>query len=115
MLRFEKRNKSLEISVRQHLRQMIAAYIEAAGLQDATKDAPLFRAGQHAQTPRHRIHVNDVYRMMKRRPRVASLPARLSPQSLRVAVITGLLEQGRVPRRSETPGRPLPPAHHAAL
>lgn len=45
MLRFsEKGGKSREIPVRHDLQQMIAAYIEAAGLQKAPKAAPLFRA-----------------------------------------------------------------------
>jgi hypothetical protein len=38
--------------------------------------------------------VNDICRMMKRLLADASLPARLSPHSFRVAVITDLLEQG---------------------
>jgi integrase/recombinase XerD len=97
MLRFEEKGgKSREIPVRHDLQQMITAYIEAAGLQQAPKDAPLFRAaiaktGQLAATA---IHVNDICRMMKRRLADAFLPSRLSPHSFRVAVITDLLEQG---------------------
>jgi site-specific recombinase XerD len=97
MLRFEEKGgKHREIPVRHDLQKMIAAYIDAAGLQGAPKDAPLFRAaigktGKLAQTA---IHVNDVCRMMKRRLKAASLPHRLSPHSFRVAVITDLLEQG---------------------
>jgi len=97
MLRFaEKGGKSREIPARHDLQQMIAAYLDAADLQLAPKDAPLFRAaiartGQLAATA---IHVNDICRMMKRRLKDASLPARLSPHSFRVAVITDLLEQG---------------------
>ena len=41
MLRFEEKGgKSREIQVRHDLQQMIAAYIEVAGLQQAPKDAP---------------------------------------------------------------------------
>jgi site-specific recombinase XerD len=97
MLRFEEKGgKAREIPVRHDLQQMIAAYIEAAGLRDAPKDAPLFRAaiGRTGQLAATAIHVNDICRMMKRRLKDASLPARLSPHSFRVAVITDLLEQG---------------------
>jgi site-specific recombinase XerD len=97
MLRFEEKGgKFREIPVRHDLQQMIAAYIEAAGLRQAPKDAPLFRAaiGRARELADTAIHVNDVCRMMKRRLKEASLPARLSPHSFRVAVITDLLEQG---------------------
>jgi len=97
MLRFEEKGgKSREIPVRHDLQQMIAAYIEAAGLQQAPQGAPLFRAavGNSSQLADSAIHVNDICRMMKRRLKDAYLPSRLSPHSLRVAVITDLLEQG---------------------
>jgi site-specific recombinase XerD len=94
MLRFiEKGGKSREIPVRHDLQQFIAAYIEAAGLQLAPKDAPLFRAaiGTSGKLAATATHVNDICRMMKRRLKDVSLPARLSPHSFRVAVITDLL------------------------
>ena len=97
MLRFEEKGgKSREIPVRHDLQEMIAAYIEAAGLQQAPKDEPLFRAalGRTGKLAATAIHVNDICRMMKRRLKDASLPSRLSPHSFRVAVITDLLEQG---------------------
>ena len=122
MLRFtEKGGKAREIPVRHDLRGMIAAYLEAAGLDNAAKDAPLFRAaiGRTGRLASTAIHVNDICRMMKRRLADASLPSRLSPHSFRVAVITDLLTQGvpledvqylaghatRVPRGSTTGGR----------
>ena len=75
---------------------MIAAYLDAAGLQEAPKDSPLFRAavartGQLATT---RIHVNDICRMMKRRLKDIGLPLLYSPHSFRVTTITDLLTQG---------------------
>ena len=97
MLRFEEKGgKAREIPVRHDLQQSIAAYIAAAGLEEAPKDAPLFRAaiGRTGQLASSAIHVNDICRMMKRRLKDASLPQRLSPHSFRVAVITDLLEQG---------------------
>jgi integrase len=62
----------------------------------ARKDTPLFRTaysktGNLTKTP---VHVIDICRMVKRRLRDASLPARLSPHSFRVTTITDLLEQG---------------------
>jgi len=96
-LRFEEKGgKAREIPVRHDLQQMIAAYIEAAGLENAAKDAPLFRAaiGRTGKLAGTAIHVNDICRMMKRRLKDASLPQRLSPHSFRVAVITDLLTQG---------------------
>jgi integrase/recombinase XerD len=96
-LRFEEKGgKFREIPVRHDLQQMIAAYIEAAGLQQAPKDTPLFRAaiGKTGQLAATVFHSNDICRMMKRRLADASLPARLSPHSFRAMVITDLLEQG---------------------
>ena len=71
-------------------------YIEAASLQQGSKEAPLFSAaidktGHLAATA---FHGNDICRMMKPRLADASLPARLSPDSFRVTVSTDLLEQG---------------------
>lgn len=97
MLHFdEKGGKSREIPVRHDLEQMIAAYIDAAGLQQSPKNAPLFRvAERRTGTLRSTaIHVNDICRMMKRRLKDASLPSHLSPHSFRVTTITDLLEQG---------------------
>jgi integrase/recombinase XerD len=77
MLRFEEKGgKHGEIPVRDDLQQYIAAYF-AAGLQNARKDAPMFRAaigrtGKLASAP---IQVNDVCRMMERRLKEASLPS----------------------------------------
>jgi site-specific recombinase XerD len=97
MLHFdEKGGKSREIPVRHDLERIIASYIEAAGLRDAHKGSPLFRAalGKTGRLTDRAIHVNDICRMVKRRLKDASLPAHLSPHSFRVAVITDLLEHG---------------------
>jgi integrase/recombinase XerD len=92
----EKGGKSREIPVRHDLEQMLFAYLDAAGLRTATKDAPLFPAalGKSGQLTAHAIHVNDICRMMKRRLKDAGLPPRLSPHSFRVTTITDLIEQG---------------------
>jgi integrase/recombinase XerD len=96
-LRFaEKNGKSREIPLRHDLQGMVLAYLEAAGLADAAKDAPLFpsaigKTSQLATTP---ATAGDLGRMVKRRMKDAGLPARLSPHSFRVTAITDLLNQG---------------------
>ena len=58
-------------------------YIDAAGIRQATKDAPLFRTAvrKTGQLTTNTINGVDVGKMMKRRLRDASLPSRLSPHS----------------------------------
>lgn len=97
MLHFnEKRGRSREIPVRHDLEKIIFAYLDAAGLRDAPKDAPIFQsvAKKGKKLSGGQLHVNDVCRMMKRRLKVAGLPERLSPHCFRVTTITDLLEQG---------------------
>ena len=74
----------------------LAAYLTAAGLEDAPADTPLFRAalGKTGRLGNGGLTAHDIARMMKRRLRDASLPPELSPHSFRVAVITDLLTQG---------------------
>lgn len=97
MLHFdEKGGKSREIPVRHDLEKMIVEYIDAAGIQNAPKDAPLFRTAlrKTGQLTTNSMYVVDVCRMVKRRLKDAFLPSRLSPHSFRVTTITDLLEQG---------------------
>jgi integrase/recombinase XerD len=97
MLHFdEKGGKSREIPVRHDLETILFAYIDAAGIRTAPKDAPLFRTAlsKTGKLAENAINVVDVGKMMKRRLRDASLPSRLSPHSFRVTTITDLLEQG---------------------
>ncbi len=97
MLHFaEKGGKSREIPVRGDLQEMIAAYIDVAGLRDAPKDTPLFQSALKKQRrlTGKAIHVNDICRMMKRRLKDIGLPLLYSPHSFRVTTITDLLEQG---------------------
>ncbi len=97
MLHFdEKGGKSREIPVRHDLEQMVFEYIDAAGMRDAAKDAPLFRTAYRRtrQLTSHTLRVVDICRMVKRRLRDAGLADRLSPHSFRVTTITDLLEQG---------------------
>lgn len=97
MLHFDERGgKSREIPVRHDLEQILFEYIDAAGLQDSAKDAPLFRTAirKTGALTENQVNVVHVGKMMKRRLRDASLPSRLSPHSFRVTTITDLLEQG---------------------
>jgi site-specific recombinase XerD len=97
MLHFEEKGgKSREIPVRHDLEQMILEYIEAAGIRNAPKDAPLFRTASRktGRLTDHGMQVVDVCRMVKRRLRDAGLSGVLSPHSFRVTTITDLLEQG---------------------
>jgi site-specific recombinase XerD len=97
MLHFEEKGgKSREIPVRHDLEQVIFAYLDAAGLRNAPKDAPLFRTAylKTGRLTENAMYVVDVCRMVKRRLKDAGLPSRLSPHSFRVTTITDLLEQG---------------------
>lgn len=96
-LRFEdKGGKSREIPVRHDLQQFLLAYIEAAGLCDAEKSAPLFRTvrARSGTLTGNRIRAADIARMIRRRAVAAGLSPRLSPHSFRVTTITDLLNQG---------------------
>jgi integrase/recombinase XerD len=100
MLHFEEKGgKSREIPVRHDLQEMISAYIDAAGLSDASKDTPLFQSALKKKRilSGKAIHVNDICRMMKRRLKDFAMPLLYSPHSFRVTTITDLLEQN-VPR-----------------
>jgi integrase/recombinase XerD len=96
-LRFaEKGGKSREIPVRHALERYMLAYLDAAGLRDASKDSRLFRSavGKTKHLTGNGMSAGDMGRMVKRRLKDAGLPEQLSPHSFRVATITDLLEQG---------------------
>ena len=96
-LRFaEKGGKSREIPLRHDLQGMVLAYLEAASLLAAGKDAPLFPSaiGRTKQLSAQPATAGDLGRMVKRRMKDAGLPERLSPHSFRVTTITDLLNQG---------------------
>jgi len=96
-LRFaEKGGKSREIPLRHDLEAWLLAWLDAAGLRDAPKDAPLFRSaiGKTRQLAATAATAGDLGRMVKRRMKDAGLPERLSPHSFRVTAITDLLNQG---------------------
>lgn len=118
MLHFtEKAGKSREIPVRHDLRELISAYIGAAGLRDAPKDTPLFQSAlkKRRKLSGKAIHVNDICRMMKRRLKDIGLPLLFSPHSFRVTTITDLLEQGIALEDVQRLAGARRPAHHAPL
>ena len=97
MLHFdEKGGKSREIPVRHDLEPMLFEYIDAAGIRDASKAAPLFRTAYRKSGLLTKTSMSgvDVCRMVKRRLKDAGLSVNLSPHSFRVTTITDLLEQG---------------------
>lgn len=96
-LRFlDKGGKSREIPVRHDLQLFLLAYLDAAELNVAEPNAPIFRTALHRTgllTPR-RMSPADIGRMIRRRGQAAGLSPRLSPHSFRVTTITDLLNQG---------------------
>jgi integrase/recombinase XerD len=96
-LRFsEKGGKAREIPLHHDLERYLMAWLDAAGLADAPKDAPLFRSaiGKTKRLTANAPTAGDLGRMVKRRMKDTGLPDRLSPHSFRVATITDLLNQG---------------------
>ena len=96
VLRFaEKGGKQREIPVRHDLDEWIAAYLEAAGIGQDPKGAPLFRAADRwgLRLVDRAMTAHGVRRMLKRRLREAGLPEIITPHSFRVMVVTDLLGQ----------------------
>lgn len=96
LLRFaEKGGKERLIPVRHDLEELLTAYRAAAGLMDTAGDAPLFRtaAGKVGRLTENPLTGLDVWRVVKRRLKVAGLPGRLRPHSFRVLVVSDLLSQ----------------------
>jgi site-specific recombinase XerD len=95
-LRFrEKGGKDREIPVRHDLEGWLHEYIEAAGLLEAPKAAPFFRAadGKRKHLTGDDYAAHSIRQMMKRRLADAGLPELFSPHSFRVTVVTDLLNQ----------------------
>lgn len=96
VLRFrEKVGKDREIPVRHDLAAWLDEYMNAAGIAENWKGAPLFRAADGKRkvlTPApYCPHL--MRQMMKRRLEDAGLPELFSPHSFRVTVVTDLLNQ----------------------
>ena len=96
ILRFsEKGGKQREIPVRHDLDGWLTAYLDAAGIADDPKDAPLFRGAWKNQRRLigQPFTAHAIRRMLKRRLNNAGLPDLISPHSFRVMVVTDLLSQ----------------------
>ena len=96
-LRFtEKGGKSRDIPVRHDLQQYLLDYLDAAHLRRARQDTPLFRSTvrREKRLTSNSLTAGDMWALLKRRLKDAGLPDHLSPHSIRVGVITNLLEQG---------------------
>ena len=96
VLRFrEKGGKQREIPVRHDLDRWLGDYLEAAGIEDAPKETPLFRSalGKQKQLSPRPLSANSMGLMLKRRLKDAGLPPIFSPHSFRVLVVTDLLSQ----------------------
>lgn len=96
-LRFtEKGGKLREIPVRHDLSLFILEYLDAVGIHDEPREAPLLRTavGKSRKLTTRSMTGEYLCGMVKRRLRAAGLPLRLSPHSFRVATITDLLTQG---------------------
>jgi site-specific recombinase XerD len=107
MLHFdEKRSKSREIPAAHDLKVLFDEYLERSGIRhERRKRDPktgefepiyLFRttAGRSKQLSKRPMTGNDIYRMLRRHAERASLGAKFSPHSFRVAIATDLHEQG---------------------
>ena len=102
-LRFiEKGGRQREIPVRHDLKGWLQEYIEAAGIADAPKVAPLFRAAlistklgfsNQNRFNNSALTAHSMRQMLKRRLKSAGLSDLFSPHSFRVAVVTDLLSQ----------------------
>lgn len=95
----EKGGKAREIPVRHDLEQLIRKYLDAAALNGAKKDMPLFLSttGKSQVQTSLAMCPDDIRRMLKRRLKEAGLPTIFSPHSFRVCTLTDLLKQD-VPR-----------------
>ena len=95
-LRFkEKGGKDREIPVRHDLEAWLREYMTAAGIEEESRNSPLFRAaeGKRKALTSDRYVAHSMRQMLKRRLKDAGLPELFSPHSFRVAVVTDLLKQ----------------------
>ena len=96
VLRFRaKGGKQREVPVRHDLDRWLGEYLEAAGIADAPRETPLFRAalGKQKKLSDRPLSANSMGLMLKRRLKDAGLPLIFSPHSFRVLIVTDLLSQ----------------------
>lgn len=93
----EKGGKHREIPVREDLRELLGAYLKAAGLSSAPPSTPLFQTvgWKTLALTGNTISQDDALKMVKRRLRKAGFPtAKFTCHSFRATTITDLLKQG---------------------
>ena len=93
----EKRGADREIPVRIDLDGWLSEYLEAAGIRDDPKEAPLFRRNDWYTETRlgsEGIGPWTIRNILKRRLKDAGLPTIFTPHSFRVLVVSALLDQG---------------------
>ena len=86
----EKGGKARTIPVRHDLEKYVEAYVQAAGMENAAEDAPLFRSTvrKTKMLTTSTMTANDICRMVKQRLQDAGLPSRhLSCHSFRATAI----------------------------
>jgi site-specific recombinase XerD len=91
----EKGGKDHEMPVHPKLEEYLDAYLTAAGIKRGHK-GPLFRSarGKSGQLTAHRLNRNDVFRMIRRRAKEASLSVAGSCHMFRATGITAYMENG---------------------
>src|SRR5437667_688061 len=118
MLHFEEKGgKSREIPVRQDLQEMIFEYLDAAGLRNARKDAPLFRTAykKTGQLTKKRLVRRGHLPHGEAAPRRRGLARRVVPPLVPRHHHHGPPRTGCSPRRRAAPRRSCRPPHHPAL
>jgi site-specific recombinase XerD len=91
----EKGGKLHEMPAHHNLEEYLAAYIEAAGIADAS-GTPLFRTaiGRTRKLTEHRMAQSDVYLMVRRRAAGAGIATKIGNHTFRATGITAYLTNG---------------------
>jgi integrase/recombinase XerD len=81
--------------VRHDLEAWLNEYLVAAGMEEASRVSPIFRApdGKRKVLTSARYVAHSMRQMLKRRLKDAGLPELFSPHSFRVTVVADLLNQ----------------------
>lgn len=93
-----KGNKVFNTPATHDLTVMMQAYLKMTGIENASPDAPVFPKAKwrNSALTNEPMSGNQIYRMFKRRARVAGIRLILSPHSFRVHVANDLRKQGVV-------------------
>jgi site-specific recombinase XerD len=98
----EKGGKRHEVVAHHNAEELMDAYLDAAGIRD-DKHGPIFRSfSRRRQLTERRLHPNEALAMIKRRARVAGLPATICNHTFRATGITTYLECGGTLEKAQT-------------